>query len=272
MARRTLHLPWAAVGALFVAALLLTGCSGAALTPSSWPGLAADAETAYVASNQAVYAVDLATGAERWRFPSEPNRAIALYAPPLITDDGLIILGGFDKVVHAIHASDGSPAWTFAQAKDRFVGGASQAGDLILVPSSDHTLYALQRASGALVWSFETGAPLWAAPLVDGEAVYLPSQDHTLYALDLRTGKPLWSSDLSGARRSQGGPGARVRAHAPRAGLPVHRRGVVALRAGVHTDVFRARQRGHLGGHCQSVGHGLRRRLVRHALPCRLEV
>ena len=65
MVRRSIRFPWAAVGVLFVAALLLTGCSGAALTPSSWPGLAADAETAYVASNQAVYALDLATGADR---------------------------------------------------------------------------------------------------------------------------------------------------------------------------------------------------------------
>ena len=50
--------------------LLLAGCSGAAMTPSSWPGVSADSTTAYVASNQAVYAVDLATGAERWRFPA----------------------------------------------------------------------------------------------------------------------------------------------------------------------------------------------------------
>jgi len=199
MARRSHRLPWAAVGVLLVAALLLTGCSGAALTPSSWPGVAVDEGTAYVASNQAVYAIDLANGAERWRFPAEPDRAIAFYAPPLVTDDGLIILGGFNNTVYAIHASDGRQAWTFADAKDRYVGGASQAGELILVPSSDHTLYALQRASGALVWAFETGAPLWAAPLVDGEVVYLPSQDHTLYALEGRTGKLLWSEDLGGA-------------------------------------------------------------------------
>ena len=102
-------------------------------------------------------------------------------------------------MVYALKASDGSVAWRFDKAKDRYIGGAAMAGDLVLVPCADHTLYALQRASGALVWSFKTKAPLWAAPLVDGEVIYLPAQDHNLYALEARTGKLIWSQDLGGA-------------------------------------------------------------------------
>ncbi|MCJ7677738.1 MAG: PQQ-binding-like beta-propeller repeat protein, partial [Anaerolineales bacterium] len=156
MALRPLRPSWVAIGLLAMVTLLLAGCSGAAMTPSSWPGVSADSTTAYIANNQAVYAVDLATGAERWRFPAQPDRAIALFATPTLTDDGLVILGGFNRVVYALKASDGSVAWQFAKAKDRYIGGAAVAGELVLVPCADHTLYALQRASGALVWSFKT--------------------------------------------------------------------------------------------------------------------
>ena len=79
MALRSPRLHWVAL-VLLAASFLLAGCSGDAMMPSSWPGVAADAETAYVAHNQAVYAIDLATGAERWRFPATADRAISLFA------------------------------------------------------------------------------------------------------------------------------------------------------------------------------------------------
>lgn len=184
---------------LIVLAGLLSGCSGGAATvASSWPGLAADETTVYIAYAQAVHAVDLVTGQERWRFPAESDNRIAFYAPPALTDDGGLIVGGYDNVVRRLNAN-GSEVWHFSGAAGRIIGGAALAGELALVPSADHTLYALNAESGALVWSFEASHALWATPVVDGERVYLASLDHRVYALDLADGSLIWERELGAA-------------------------------------------------------------------------
>ncbi len=81
-----------------------------------------------------------------------------------------------------------SQAWTASPGQDRIIGGVVVAGELILVPCADHTLYALQRAErrprlvlrdqgavvGGAVGRWRGGLPGLAG-----------SQ---LYALDVRTG------------------------------------------------------------------------------------
>ena len=70
---------------------------------------------------------------ERWRFPATADRAISLFAPPTVTDDGQVLVGGFNGVVYALKASDGSLAWQSEPLGDRIIGGVAVAGDLILV-------------------------------------------------------------------------------------------------------------------------------------------
>ncbi len=184
---------------LSVVAGLLAGCSGAAATvASSWPGVAVSDTTAYIAYADAIYAVDLATGQQRWRYPAEADRRVTFYAPPAITADGQLIVGGYDHVVRRLSA-EGLEVWRFEGAHDRIIGRAVLAGDLVLVPSADHSLYALNADSGTRVWSFEAGHALWAAPLVDGDRVYVASLDHFVYALNLSDGSLVWQHDLGAA-------------------------------------------------------------------------
>ena len=150
------------VGVLLMAGLL-AGCSGAGTIASSWPGLAVDETTAYVAFGPAVYAIDLATGQERWRFPAERDAKVNFYAAPALTGEGHLIVGGYDKVVYCLSAADGTLSWTFDGSTDRIVGAPVVAGDLVLVPSADRHLYALRLSNGSAVWSFETGHSLWGA-------------------------------------------------------------------------------------------------------------
>jgi outer membrane protein assembly factor BamB len=72
------------------------------------------------------------------------------------------------------------------------------AGDLVLVPSSDHHLYALDLDSGKLAWKFQARAALWEAVAVDEKAAYLASMDHYLYAVSLTNGQRLWEINLDG--------------------------------------------------------------------------
>lgn len=191
------------VTALLLSAVLLAGCSSSgAMAATSWAGLAVDETSAYVAFNQAIYAVDLESGLQRWRFPNEADRSISFYSPPSVSEDGVIYAGGFNNVLYALDASNGSMIWRFQGAGGRIIGGTTIAGDLVLLPSADGVLYAINRLNGAPLWQFETGAALWSQPSVDEKRVYLAALDHHVYALNLADGALLWSHDLGAATTS----------------------------------------------------------------------
>jgi len=62
----------------------------------------------------------------------------------------------------------------------------------IYVSSADGILYALDMLTGALVWHYQTGAPLLAGVLVDGEEILCPSADGSLHCLSAADGKNHW--------------------------------------------------------------------------------
>jgi outer membrane protein assembly factor BamB len=63
---------------------------------------------------------------------------------------------------------------------------------LVFIPSWDGRLYTINEYSGQLKWSFTTGAPIYASPAVSNGVVYLGGRDGYLYALNEQTGVLLW--------------------------------------------------------------------------------
>jgi len=183
-------------------ALLLSGCAGQSSTVASgWASLTSDDETAYVSFNTQVYAISLANGTERWHFPAEPDAKISFYAAPALTADGDLIVGGYDSILYQVDTQTGQGTAFFDGAEGRYIGAPLVASDLVLAPSADHTLYALDMA-GQPVWQYETEEPLWAQPATDPacNCIYLTSMDHKVYAFELETGRLIWSStDLGGS-------------------------------------------------------------------------
>jgi outer membrane protein assembly factor BamB len=57
------------------------------------------------------------------------------------------------------------------------------AGDTVYVGSEDDKVYALDTATGHLVWSYPTGDIVVASPAVAGGITYAASDDGRLYAL-----------------------------------------------------------------------------------------
>lgn len=181
---------------LLLSAMLLSACDGG-LAASSWPGVTVDQDTIYISYATHVMAVNGSNGSLIWRYPEKADAKHSYYAPPELAGDQLIV-GDYVNTVVSLNAKTGTQNWQFDQATGRFVGGALAINDLVLMPSVDHKLYALN-SSGQLVWSFEAKNGLWARPVSDGSYVYLPSMDHNLYAIDLKTGNKRWETDLGGA-------------------------------------------------------------------------
>lgn len=185
---------------LFLAALglLVTGCASN-LVAGSWPGVTADEERAYVAAGPYVYAVDLRTGSEAWRFPEKASTANPFYATPALTPDGgQLIVAGFNHILYSLDPTSGALNWEFTASRDRYYAAPLIANDLIYAASADYTLYAVT-FEGDLAWRFSASQAIWAAPVSDGERVYFGALDRTVYAVEARRGALVWKQTLDSA-------------------------------------------------------------------------
>lgn len=166
----------------------------------------------YVGSRDgALYALEARTGGLRWKFQTRGP----VNASPAVAE-GKVIASSLDGLVYAVDAVTGKAAWTFRTGGERrytapgihgiqpptetmpdpydvFLSSPAVAGKTVYVGSGDGKVYALDLASGALRWSFQTGDVVHASPAVAGDTVYIGSWDRTFYALDAKTGAQRWA-------------------------------------------------------------------------------
>lgn len=188
--------------ALAIIAIALSACAGGATAASSWPGFTVDDQYAYVAYNTQVYAVDLSNGSEKSRYPSEPNNNITFYAEPKLSQDGQLIIGGYDRVLYSLDPETGqymTENWTFNEAENRYIAGALVIDGNIYAPAADENLYALDM-DGRLQWTFTSEGESWAQPItnIECDCIYLTAMDHTVYAIDPQNGTQKWQSPKLG--------------------------------------------------------------------------
>lgn len=188
-------------------ALALSACSGQPLT-NNWPGLAADAERAYLSTGSFIYAVDVATGKEIWKYPAESDNAHLFYAAPVLTEDGQLLIGsvGTNHAFISLDPATGRENWAqpFTGAKGTWVASPLVFNETIYAPNTDGFLYILDMNGRQTIEPIELGGALWSAPATDGELLYVTSLDHHLHIISpagAQAGNPV---DLGGA--SPGSP------------------------------------------------------------------
>jgi outer membrane protein assembly factor BamB len=128
--------------------------------------------------NYEVLGVDLKTRKVAWRYRN-PGREFPFYSSAALVD-GRVIVGGRDKVVHAINASTGKAAWTFS-TRARVDSSPAIAGGRVWIGSNDGHLYTLDVKTGQKQWEFDAGAPVTTSPAVAGGHVVVGAQDGRIY-------------------------------------------------------------------------------------------
>ena len=186
---------------LLVFTLTFSSCSGRRLTASGWAGLTADQETAYLAAGPQLYAINLTNGSLKWAYPAEPDNDVNFYADPVLTEDGQLIIGGYNGVLYSLDPANGTGNWIYEKAQGQYIGSPLVTPDGIFAPSADNNIYAVNLQGQELWEPFQTEDPVWAAPSTQEgcDCIYVASMDHHIYAIDLKDGTQLWKTeDLGG--------------------------------------------------------------------------
>lgn len=179
----------------------------ALLPPTEWnyftaPPVIDGAQVLVPAGDGCLYALDVATGRERWRYQTGD----ALRAAPRVAD-GVVYQPSGDDYVYALNATDGGLQWKFATdgvgydlssgyiRSDIFTRPCLRHGRLCF-GSRDGKVYALDPATGTKIWDFSYGGTWAMSAVADDETLYVGwSTNHKISALDLATGAERWAID-----------------------------------------------------------------------------
>lgn len=188
---------------LILGALALTGCAGnsALRNASSWPGLTEADGVLYTAN---AYTVEAVRAGERlWFYPNDPtvDSKDLFFANPTVDGD-TVYVGTYSNQVHVLNAGDGSlrAKIVLQDAKHKLIASVVTTDELILVPSSDSTLYAFKKDSyDEPVWKTKLSNELWSAPAIVGDSIFAVTLDRKVHELALADGALKSSVDTNGA-------------------------------------------------------------------------
>ncbi|MSQ41726.1 MAG: membrane protein insertion efficiency factor YidD [Dehalococcoidia bacterium] len=161
-----------------------------------WGSPQADAGTLYLATlDSRLVAVDRSEGGVRW------SRDLGAVAGDLRIDDGLLLVGSFDRELRALDLSaEGAPRWSF-KGDAWFWGRPLVSGDTIYAATVNGTVYAIDRASGRERWHSAGNAPrTHSAPVLAGGVLVIASGEGRVTGIDPANGATKWNVRQEGRR------------------------------------------------------------------------
>ena len=146
----------------------------------------------------AVYALDAATGKQRWVF-ALTTAVTHIYTTPAVGSGvAYIASAGPNSSLYALDIATGKTRWTATQAGG-FDGPPTLVGDTLYVGANlADTVNAYNAATGASLWSYDTGSPVHSALAIGADAVYVGSQDAIVAAISASGHTRSWKFQTEG--------------------------------------------------------------------------
>jgi len=156
----------------------------------SSPAIAQD--IVYIGSDEALYALDVATGVKIWSYPVYVHSS----SPAVV--DGVVYFGAGDGMVYALSALDGSEIWNYTTGMTSCATPVVYEGVVYIGGGRTYRgLYALDAVSGEEIWCYTPdwykNNPWVSAPAI-GEGMIFYSTLFRLYGLSLEAGDEVWGS------------------------------------------------------------------------------
>jgi outer membrane protein assembly factor BamB len=125
-----------------------------------------------------VLGIDLEARKVLWRY-EHPQRKFPYYASAAVID-GVVLIGGRDKIFRALDAETGATKWERNLAS-RIDSSAVVVGERAFVGTKDGDLLAVSIGSGETVWQYQTGSGIVSSPAVAAGRLVIGSLDGVLY-------------------------------------------------------------------------------------------
>ena len=137
-------------------------------------------------------------GRVRWRRTIGPTESSPLVA------NGVVYVGDWNGVVHALDEQTGRTRWTF-RTRGQIKGALALSGNRLFVGSYDHHVYALDARNGKLIWRagaieralYKRGT-FFSTPAIAHGRVYVGSTDGRVYSFGAQSGKVRWVRSTGG--------------------------------------------------------------------------
>lgn len=137
------------------------------------------------------------TGMEAWKF----KITAPIFSTPMIHNNN-VYFGADDSNYYSINIESGSVAWK-NNLKTKITGGSALFKDSLAVFGGiNGVVYAVNKNSGEVVWSFLTYGTITSTPLACGSYIYVTSFDSHVYCLDGTSGSLVWKFLLENKSRT----------------------------------------------------------------------
>jgi outer membrane protein assembly factor BamB len=165
----------------------------------SWPAVA-DGVVYAGSLDGALYAIDAASGAQRWRMETGEIGSVA--AP--VVADGIVSAGAQDGLLFAVEAASGAERWRY-DTGGFVIGNPATAEGRVFV-ATNHALVGLDAVTGQEVWRVEDAEPGLSVPppAIAGGVVYVfagevdaiaDTQSGVVIAVEAASGSERWRYD-----------------------------------------------------------------------------
>jgi len=108
---------------------------------------------------------------------------------------GRVYVGTLAGGLYCLDADSGADVWKADVGAPVFHTACVAPEGVVVFGCGDGMVRALRCADGAEAWSYQTGAPLWNAPLAHEGRIYIGGRDGVFYCLGAADGKLAWKYD-----------------------------------------------------------------------------
>lgn len=152
-----------------------------------------------------VYAIDMLTGTEMWKFKTTGNRAFPkgeVMGSPVVAL-GLVYTGARDFNFYALDTRGGFSSWMRQFSAGWAVSATVNDSVIYVGASDDRALFALDLRSGRELWSVNTGFNIMGGTAVGTRTGYVGTLDGRLLGVDLKKGKLLWTVETDSHKENK---------------------------------------------------------------------